>query len=398
MPLTDTAVRQAKPAEKPYKLTDGRGLYLWVTKVGKYWRYNYKFQGKFATMAYGVYPDVSLAKAREKHQEARTLLADGINPMAERKAKKKAEAVTFEVVARQWHAHWAPERSERHAGYVLTRLEADIFPEVGRLPVATIPASAFRDAVKKIEQRGALDIAKRNLQTCSQIMRYAVAHDLAERNPVADVRPADILKTRKKRNFARLDEKELPALLKAMDEYAGSVYTRLALQLMALTFVRTSELIGARFSEFDVKAKQWRIPAERMKMDTLHVVPLSRQALEVLEQLRDVSFGRDLLFPGERNHEQPMSNNTILYALYRMGYRSRMTGHGFRGLASTILHERGWPHDHIELQLAHQERNETSAAYNHALYLSQRAEMMQWWADYLDGLRATELKENGKNV
>jgi len=217
-------------------------------------------------------------------------------------------------------------------------------------------------------------------------MRYAVAHDLAERNPVADIRPSDVLKTRKKRNYPRLSAKELPELLAAIDAYAGNEYTVLALKLMMLTFVRTSELIAAKWEEFDTGAARWDIPAERMKMKTPHIVPLSRQALAVLEKLKTISYGRDLLFPGERNHAKPMSNNTILYALYRMGYRGRMTGHGFRGVASTILHEHDWPHEHIEIQLAHSERNAVSAAYNHAQYMKQRAEMMQWWGDYVDSL------------
>jgi integrase len=253
--------------------------------------------------------------------------------------------------------------------------------------VSQIPTSAFRDAVKKIEARGALDIAKRVLQNCGQIMRYAVANDLAARNPVVDVKPADVLKTHKRRNYPRVDAKELPDLLRAIDAYVGSEHTRLALQFMVLTFVRTSELIGARWSEFDLNADRWNIPAVRMKMNTPHIVSLSRQSKAVLKKLSALSFDRELVFPGDVNPAKPMSNNTILFALYRMGYRGRMTGHGFRGVASTILHEQGWPHEHIELQLAHQQRDETSAAYNHALYLRPRAVMMQAWADHLDTLR-----------
>lgn len=392
MALTDTAVRQAKPADKPRKLTDGAGLYLLINKTGKYWRWDYRHGDKRRTMALGVYPAVSLAEARAQHLQARKRLAAGEDPMAERKQAKQVQATTFEAVARQWWEHWSAERSERHAKQVLTRLETDIFPEIGRRPITEIPSSAFRDTVKKIEARGALDIAKRALQTCGQIMRYAVAHDLAERNPVADVRPADVLKPRKKRNYARVDTKELPALLKAIDGYVGGDHTRLALQLMALTFVRTSELIGARWEEFDKQAARWDIPAERMKMKTPHIVPLSRQALAVLDQLQTISYGNELVFPGDVKRTQPMSNNTILYALYRMGYRGRMTGHGFRGVASTLLHEQGWPHEHIELQLAHQERDDTSAAYNHALYLKPRAKMMQGWADYLDTLRTGNVR------
>ncbi|CAJ0711967.1 tyrosine-type recombinase/integrase [Ralstonia mannitolilytica] len=387
MPLTDAACRQTKAKDKPQKLTDGAGLYLLVNSTGKYWRWDYRFEGKRKTMALGVYPDVSLAQAREKHQAARKVLKSGMDPMADRKVKKEGSR-TFEAVARRWHAHWAPARTAAHAAQTLRRLETDVFPELGRRPVDELTASAFRDMAQKIESRGALDIARRALQTCGQIMRYAVANDLAERNPVADVRPADVLKPRKKRNYPRVSAQELPALLHAIDGYVGGIHTRLALQFMALTFVRTSELIGATWAEFDEKAKRWNIPASRMKMDSPHIVPMSRQALTLLEEIRAVSFGSDYLFPSERDQNKPMSNNTILYALYRLGYRGRMTGHGFRGVASTILHEQGYQHEHIELQLAHAERDEVSAAYNHALYLPQRAKMMQDWADYLDRARA----------
>jgi integrase len=385
--LSDTLIRGVKRTTRPRKLSDTGGLHLLVApNGGRYWRFSYRFRGKQKTLALGVYPDVGLAKARARHREARELLADGIDPSADKRAASK----TFKTVAREWHARWKTNRHPRHAHYVLRRLEADIFPEIGWLPLSEIPASAFRDAVQKIERRGAVDIAKRVLQTCGQIMRYALANDLVTHNPVAGVKPADVLKPHKRRNYPRVDAGDLPALLRAIDGYVGAEHTRLALELMALTFVRTSELIGARWSEFDTKAARWNIPAERMKMRTPHIVPLSRQALEVLEQLRKVSFGRELVFPGDVNPGKPMSNNTLLFALYRLGYRGRMTGHGFRGIASTILHEQGWPHEHIELQLAHQERNAVSAAYNHALYLKPRAEMMQAWADHLDALRRVD--------
>jgi integrase len=219
------------------------------------------------------------------------------------------------------------------------------------------------------------------------VFRYAIAHGLASRNPVTDIRPADILPSRKKTNYARLDARELPGLLRKIEVYQGSSVTRCAIKLIALTFVRTSELIGARWDEFDLAAGRWDIPAERMKMRTPHVVPLSAQAIELLRTLHTITGHSALLFPGERDHEKPMSNNTILMALGRMGYKHRMTGHGFRGIASTILHEQGHEHAHIEIQLAHQERNQVSASYNHATYLPQRATMMQQWADYLDKLR-----------
>jgi integrase len=238
--------------------------------------------------------------------------------------------------------------------------------------------------VKAIQDRGKLDIAKRALETTGQIFRYAVAHGLAQRNPASEIKPGDILKSRQKENHARVDAKELPALLRTLEVYQGKHVTRLAMKLMAMTFVRTSELIGARWDEFDVEARRWNIPKERMKMKSPHIVPLSRQAIEVLALLKQLNGNSELVFPGERDPKKPMSNMTILEALNRMGYKGIHTGHGFRGLASTILHEQGWPHEHIELQLAHAPRNAVSAAYNHALYLEPRAKMMEAWSDFLE--------------
>jgi integrase len=237
---------------------------------------------------------------------------------------------------------------------------------------------------KAIQGRGARDIAKRALETVGQVFGYAIAHGYAEHNPAKQFKPSAILQSSPKENYARIDAKQLPTLLKRIEVYQGAPVTRLAIKLIALTFVRTSELIGARWSEFDLEAGRWDIPAARMKMRTPHIVPLSKQALEVLAMLHEVTGQSELLFPGDRDARKPMSNNTILKALERMGYKHRMTGHGFRGLASTVLHEQGWPHEHIELQLAHAPRNAVSAAYNHATYLEPRAKMMWWWADYLE--------------
>lgn len=394
MPLTKIECdRAACPADRPHKrLADGNGMYLEVTAAGgKYWRLKYRHAGKEKRLALGVYPTVSLAMAREAREAARKSLVAGNDPAQLKRDAKLTKAMgdanTFEQVARQWWAHWKGPKSPRHADYVLRRLEADVFPALGARPVASITAPQLLAMAKKIEARGAVDIAKRSLQTCGQILRYAVAHGIAERNPAADVKPADALKPRKKENYARLDAREMPELLRKIEAYQGSVYTRLAMKLMALTFVRTGELIGARWEEFDLKAAEWRIPAERMKMRSPHIVPLAPQAVEVLQALQTVSGSRALLFPGERDHERPMSNNTILAALKRMGYAGRMTGHGFRGVASTVLHEQGHAHHVIELQLAHQERNTTAAAYNHATYLKERRAMMHKWADHLDKLR-----------
>ena len=394
MPLTNPACINARCPEgkRQARFADGQGLYLEVlASGGKYWRLKYRIGGKEKRLALGVFPGVSLAKARTARTAARDQLAQGIDPSAAKQERKLARhlaiGTSFEAVALDWFSHWSGPRSERHANYVLRRLEADVFPVIGNNPIGEVTAPQLLAMAKKIESRGALDIAKRSLQTCGQVFRYAVAHGLIERNPAADVKPGDALKPRKKQNYARLDARDLPELLRKIEAYEGTPYTRFALKLMALTFVRTGELIGAQWSEFDLDAAEWRIPGERMKMGTPHIVPLSTQAVEVLRCLHEVRGGSGLLFPGERDHEKPMSNNTLLYALYRMGYRGRMTGHGFRGIASTVLHERGFRHDVIELQLAHQERDDVSAAYNHATYLPQRRQMMQAWGDHLDALR-----------
>ena len=393
MPLTDTACKKAVcPPDQPrLRLADEKGLYLEATKAGKYWRWKYRHGGKEKRLALGVYPEVSLAQAREARDDARKVRKTGTDPGQLRREAKVTNAVdqanTFEAVARLWWEHWRDGKSPRHADYAIRRLESDVFPALGAMPISTITAKHLTRMAKTVQDRGAIDLAHRVLQMAGQVMRYAVAHDLIERNPATDVKPSDTLKSRRKENYARLGEKELPELLRKIEAYQGGPYTRLAMQLMALTFVRTTELIAARWAEFDLEAAEWRIPPERMKMKTPHIVPLSPQAVEVVKVLHTLSGGRVLLFPGERDHDKPMSNNTILKALERMGYKGRMTGHGFRGVASTILHEQGYPHHAIELQLAHQERNEVSAAYNHALYLKERRAMMCDWADHLDKLR-----------
>ncbi len=394
MPLTDTACKKATCPEGRHsvRLADEKALYLEVTAAGgKYWRWKYRHGGKEKRLALGVYPDVSLAQAREARDDARKLLKDGTDPGQLRREAKAASAFdqanTFEAVARLWWDHWRDGKSPRHADYAIKRLEADAFPLLGSRPIASLTAKDLTRMAKAVQERGAIDLAHRVLQMAGQVMRYAVAHDLIERNPATDVKPSDTLKSRRKENYARLGEKELPELLRKIEAYQGGPYTRLAMQLMALTFVRTTELIAARWAEFDLQAAEWRIPPERMKMKTPHIVPLSPQAVEVLKVLHTLSGGRELLFPGERDHAKPMSNNTILKALERMGYKGRMTGHGFRGMASTILHEQGYPHHAIELQLAHQERDEVSRAYNHALYLKERRVMMCEWANHLDKLR-----------
>jgi len=389
MALTDTEIRRSKPAERPYKLSDGGGLHLLITQAGgKLWRWKYRFDGAEKLMALGRYPEVALADARERRDAARKRLANGIDPMAERMAEKTAvkEATehTFEKIAELWLEHWRVNKSARHAATTRNRLKVNVYPVLGGRPIADVEPMELVQLAKGIESRGASDMAKRILQIVGMVFRYAVAHGYGKRNPAAEIRPSDILKPTTKTNMARIDAKELPALLRSIEVYEGRQLTRLAIKLMALTFVRTSELIGARWEEFDFDSRRWCIPAERMKMKTPHIVPLSSQAIEVLELLRTISGNHELIFPGEQDSTKPMSNMTILKALERMGYKGRMTGHGFRGVASTILHEQGYNHDHIELQLAHAPRNAVSAAYNHALYLEPRTKMMQDWADFLE--------------
>ncbi|MBX3601189.1 MAG: tyrosine-type recombinase/integrase [Rubrivivax sp.] len=405
MPLTDADCRNAKcdDGRAFTRHADGGGLYLEVTAAGsKLFRWKYRFAGREKRLALGQYPAVTLKAARKARDDARALLQAGTDPGEQRRDAKRAilqaQETAFEPVARRWWADWRATKTERYADHVLRRLEADVFPEIGHRPVATLAASHFVRMGKLIEARGAAELARRALQTCGLVMRWAVAHDLAERNPVGDVKPGDVFKPRTVTNFARVSAAELPELLRKMAGYDGSPYTRAALHLMALTFVRTSELIEARWQEFDLEAAEWTIPPERTGRKGAagkrrpHLVPLSRQALEVLGTLRlvrgeDRCTGAALLFPGERDHDKPMSNGTILMALKRMGYRGRMTGHGFRGIASTALNEMGYRWDVIEAQLSHVEGNRVRAAYNHATYLDERRELMQGWADYLDAVR-----------
>ncbi|MCC7136774.1 MAG: integrase arm-type DNA-binding domain-containing protein, partial [Nitrosomonas sp.] len=331
MKLTDTTIKAAKPKEKAYKLSDGGGLLLLVQpNSSKWWRYRYRFNGKEKSISLGVYPGVTLKKARDLRVTASDLLKQGIDPSRHRQEQKQIAAIaagnSFETVARLWWNHWKHNKTERHASYAIRRLEADIFPVIGREPVNEISIHTLLPVIKKIESRGAVDIAKRALTTCGQVFRYAIVNGLAERNPAADIKPEDALKPAKKKNHARLGEKDLPELLQKIDAYDGQPLTRLALKLMALTFVRTSELIGARWEEFNLDLKQWRIPASRMKMKTQHIVPLSTQAIEAIEDIKSLRVDDALLFPSERRDGKLMSNNTILYALYRMGYHSRMTG------------------------------------------------------------------------
>lgn len=395
--LTDLRIKTAKPSEKAYKLTDAQGLHVLVQPNGsKLWQFRYRYQGREKTASIGPYPLVSLSDARVCRDKLRLEIRGGDDPVATKRIalekRLKAEGNAFESVARSWYAQWSKEKTARHAGYTLRRLEANVFPLIGSLPVASITPMQIVRLIKKVSDREAIDLASRIFQICGQVFRFGIAHGLCDRNPTSEIRPSDVLPSRRQSNYARVNQRELPQLMLDIEAYRGTPITRLALKLMALTFVRTSELIQARWSEFDFEAMEWRIPAERMKMNTQHIVPLSSQAIEVLLVLKSLSGTQSLVFPGDRRRSVPMSNNTILKALDRMGYKGRMTGHGFRGIASTVLHEQGFDHMHIEIQLAHQERNRVSAAYNHAQYLEPRRRMMQAWADYLDRCRSPACK------
>ena len=387
--LTDTAIRTAKPKEKPYKLADEKGLYLLVNQTGKYWRLKYRFVGKEKLLALGVYPETSLKEARSKRDEARKTLSDGKDPcLVKRQAKQAAKSAaenSFESIAREWIGQQSERWTADHSARVLLSLEQDAFPTLGSRPVNDIDTPELLEVLRAIERRGALETAARVMQRCGAVFRYAIRTHRAKHNPAGDLR--GVLKTRKVEHRAALSRAELPELLRKIEAYDGRLLTRLALRFTALTFVRPGELRGAVWDEFDIEAAEWRIPAERMKMKAPHLVPLSSQALATLEEIRPLTGRCAFVFPSERSLSKPMSENTLLYALYRLGYRSRMTAHGFRAVASTILNESGFTPDVIERQLAHVEQNKVRAAYHRSEYLDERRRMMQWWGDYLDGAR-----------
>lgn len=394
MALTDTFVKQAKHTGAPAgdKYADGQGLYLLVTTSGKYWRLNYRFLGKQKTLALGVYPAVSLAKARKKRDEAREQLADGIDPSQAKRdahqAQRLAAAHTFEAVARDWLKKTAAKRAASTQEKVTTWLEKDVFPSLGRKPISTIRASEVLATVLKIEARGAIDSAHRVKQLCGQVFRYAVANELAERDVTVDLRGA--LSAVEKENFAAITEPE-PAgvLMRSIYAYAGHPYATAALKLAPLVFVRPGELRSAEWSEIDLKAAEWRIPASKMKMNVGHIVPLATQAIDILRALHALTGHGKFVFPSIRTGARCMSENTLNAALRSMGYdKQTMTAHGFRAMARTILDEvLGERVDFIEHQLAHLVKDPNGRAYNRTAHLPARRAMMQRWADYLDKLR-----------
>lgn len=392
MKLNDQKCRTAKPKDKAYKLSDGGGLYLEVTtKGGKLWRMKYRYLNKEKKLSIGEYPAITLADARERREEAKRLLANGLDPSSVKQQIKQERilenANTFEVIAREWHEHKKPEWSAVNAKTVLDRLERDVFPEIGKYPIRMITHKMLLDLANTLKQRGANELAKRMIQMCRHIYRYAIVTGRADQNIAEDLK--GMIKPKPQGHYAAIEAKDLPQFITDLRNHKAKLnrQTYLAVNFMMLTFVRTSEMIQARWQEFDLNAKTWLIPASRMKMGKEHLVPLSRQAVAILEELRELHNHPVYVFPSRNTRNKTMSNNTVLMALDRMGYRGKMTGHGFRALAmSTIMEKLGYRHEVPDLQLAHAKRGDVARAYDRAKFLTERTKMMQEWADYLDGL------------
>ncbi|WP_370553652.1 tyrosine-type recombinase/integrase [Edwardsiella tarda] len=386
MKLNARQVEAAKPREKAYKLADGAGLYLEVVPSGsRYWRMKYRFNGKEKRMAFGVYPAVSLAQARALRDEAKKKLAEGIDPSFAKKEEKLVRDVqlnnTFQAVSLEWHGTKVSRWSEGYASDIIEAFNKDIFPYIGQLPVNEIKPLVLLNVLRRMESRGATEKAKKVRQRCSEVFRYAIVTGRAEYNPAADLTSA--ISGHESKHYPFLTVEELPDFFKALSGYTGSPLVVLAARLLILTGVRTGELRGAFWSEFDLEKAVWEIPAERMKMKRPHLVPLSTQALEIVQQLKVMSGQYPLVFPGQNDPRKTMSEASINQVFKRIGYTGKVTGHGFRHTMSTILHEEGFNTAWIETQLAHVDKNAIRGTYNHAQYLDGRREMMQWYADYI---------------
>ncbi|HNP52349.1 MAG TPA: integrase arm-type DNA-binding domain-containing protein [Nitrosomonas nitrosa] len=391
MPLSDVTIRNTKPATKPTKLYDGRGLYLIVTPTGsKWWRFRFKFDGKEKLLSLGIYPDISLKDARDRRDEARKLIANGVNPSENRKIQKLARADlvanSFEIVAREWFAKYSTSWAKNHSDRTIRRFERDIFPWIGGQPIAEINAPKLLEVVRRIENRGALETAHRALANCGQVFRYAAATGRAERDPSSDLRGA--LPPVKGTHFAATTEpRRVGEILRALDGYEGTLTVRCALRLAPLVFVRPGELRNAQWSDIDFDTAEWRYLVT--KTNTPHIVPLASQAIEILRELQPLTGNSRYIFPSARSYTRPMSDNAILAAMRRLGIeKDEMSGHGFRAVARTILDEvLGVRPDFIEHQLAHAVRDPNGRAYNRTAHLPERRKMMQQWADYLDKLK-----------
>lgn len=386
MKLTARQISTAKPQDKPYKLSDGGGMYLLVNPNGsRYWRLKYRYAGKEKLLALGVYPDVTLADARNKRNEAKRVLAAGADPSDVKQSIKEAKAIamqnSFELIAIEWHKHKKPNWSSGYADDILESLRKDIFPYIGKRAITDIKPIDMLAVLKKLEERGVLDKLKKIRQACKQIFTYAVITGRAEFNPVADL--AGALKPPKQQHYPHLQRDELGGFIEALKDYSGSKLTQTATFLLMYTGVRTIELRAAEWKEFDFTNNLWQIPKERMKMRRPHLVPLSSQVKSMLLEVKSISGRGKYVFPGRNDAGKPMSEASINQVIKRVGYDGRATGHGFRHTMSTILHEQGFNTAWIEAQLAHADKNTIRGTYNHAQYLEGRREMVQWYADLL---------------
>lgn len=389
MKLTARQVDTAKPKEKPYKLSDGGGLYLEVAPNGsRYWRMKYRINGKEKRLSIGVYPIISLAVARDEREKAKKVLATGGDPGEVKKAGKLAQKLsienTFEAIAREWHKSKADRWSLRYRDEIIDTFEKDIFPFIGKRSIAEIKPMELLETLKRMEKRGALEKMRKVRQRCGEVFRYAIVTGRAEYNPAPDL--ASALTPPKKQHFPFLTAQELPYFLKDLAGYTGSVITKTATRIIMLTGVRTQELRFARWEDIDFDKGAWNIPAEVMKMKRPHVVPLSAQVTELFGSLKPITGGYPLVFIGRNDHRKPISKESVNQVIELLGYKGRLTGHGFRHTMSTILHEQGYNSAWIETQLAHVDKNSIRGTYNHAKYLDGRREMLQWYADYMDNL------------
>ncbi|WP_225182241.1 tyrosine-type recombinase/integrase [Pectobacterium aroidearum] len=396
MPLTDVKVRSAKPEDKAYKLTDGEGMHLMVHPNGsKYWRLQYRFDGKQKTLALGVYPEITLSEARQRRDEAKRQIATGTDPSEQKKVDKQLRQTlvdnTFKAIALEWHEYKRPNWSKGYAEDLMEAFENDIFPDIGKRPVAEIKPLEMLTTLRKLEKRGVLDKLRKIRQACNQVFRYAIVTGRAENNPASEL--ASALPPPKATHYPHLLPDELPDFLRALSTYSGSKVTQLATRILMLTGVRTIELRQAEWKEFDFEKGLWEVPKERMKMRRPHLVPLSDQVIDALQQLYAVTGRYNLVFPGRNDITKPMSEASINQVLKRIGYHGKATGHGFRHTMSTILHEQGYNTAWIELQLAHVDKNTIRGTYNHAQYLEQRRGMLQWYGDFIDGLEHEDVKK-----
>ncbi|BEO54274.1 integrase [Serratia marcescens] len=388
MLLTDIQIRRSKPQEKPYTLNDGQGLSLLINTDGsKGWRFRYRYAGKAKLMSFGTYPLVTLADAREKRGEARKQVANGIDPVAEKKAQKLAQKFSvensFEAISREWHTNKADRWTLAYREEIMRTFEQDVFPYIGQRPIAEIKPLELLEVLRRIEKRGALEKTRKVRQRCGEVFRYAIITGRAEYNPAPDL--ASALAVPKQKHHPFLLAEELPYFVKDLEGYTGSIITKNAAKIVMLTGVRTQEMRFATWEEIDFERAIWEIPSERMKMRRPHIVPLSTQAVELLKQLHPITGHYPYIFIGRNNRRKPISKESVNQVIELLGYKGRATGHGFRHTMSTILHEQGFDSAWIEMQLAHVDKNGIRGTYNHAQYLEKRRDMLQWYADFIAG-------------